>query len=155
PLPLMASPSASIVTDEAVGTDLARAVAFYAPPHLKRGVLFDHPHLRDRTVTFLARDARVHVAHVRKMHVVRQVVDADPRDRYALLPVLLELANAGGVGAEPRRAIGLQMAAGADLDAGDPRIDRLVRRVVAVHTGDLVHARVQVVRERYWLVRVG
>ncbi len=55
-----------------------------------------HPHCRNtsdtvhglyRTVTFLALEARLDVALVRKVNVVRKIVNLNPRYRFLIFPV--------------------------------------------------------------------
>ena len=55
-----------------------------APAHVERVCLRDLLHVLDVAVTCLTRYSGVDVAHVGKVHVLRELVDSDPR--YRLLP---------------------------------------------------------------------
>src|SRR5438034_9260325 len=74
-----------VVTDQAVhagrevGVVQVLAMAGHAPAHLERAVLIHAVHLLHRPVAFLAGQSGAHVPLVIELHVVRQVVDLDPR----------------------------------------------------------------------------
>src|SRR5262249_41694996 len=74
------------------------AVAAHAPAHLERAVLVDAIHVLHRAVALLARQPRAHVALVVELHVVRQVMDLDPRDLLTAVVVARELHDLGLVG---------------------------------------------------------
>src|SRR5690606_5870447 len=144
----------------AVRTDLPLAMAVHTPSHLQGVQLGDAvaavgraaiPHLDllhrlDRAVALLTLQAGVDVTHVREVGVVRQIVDADPRNRLLLTPVGDELLHFRAVRRDQRRTA-RNVTAGAYLHGRNARIDRAIRRVVAVHAGNLVGARVYVVRK--------
>src|SRR5215831_4885882 len=94
----------SVVTGDAVhrrrvvGVVEVLAVAADAPAHLERAVLVHVIHLLHRAVALLARESRAHVALVVELHVVRQVVDHDPRHLLAAVGVGGELLDLGLVG---------------------------------------------------------
>src|SRR4051794_38175147 len=88
PPPDAASPTAGDVSRSSViGSVVTRAavvsgaegrirlsdVTVDAPTHVERGSLVDLFHVLDLTVTRLARHARIHVAHVRKVNVLRKL----------------------------------------------------------------------------------
>src|SRR6202140_5358548 len=64
-----------------------------APAHVERRRLINLLHVLDLAVAGLASNTGVDVPHVREVHVLGQLVDADPRDRLLLVPVRRELLN--------------------------------------------------------------
>ena len=124
--------------------------------------LIDAIHLLDLTMAALTRDAGVHVARVREVHVLGHLVNAQPRHRLprAAFVVVHQLLD---LGALERRMDALdcrtlcadeRMTAHTRADGGHTGIRRLVRSVVAVET---VHAeplhvhRVREVDRLLWL----
>ncbi len=102
-----------------------------------------HPHCRDtsdtvhclhRTMTFLAREARLDVALVRKVNVVRNVVYFNPRYRLLVFPVSGQLEDFGTVANAGYRL----MATHAFADAGHAGNRRLVGIDVTVLARNLV-----------------
>src|SRR5215831_13606865 len=89
----------SVMTDDAVhrrrevGVVEVLAVAAHAPAHLERAELVDAVHLLHGAVALLAGEAGAHVTLVVELHVVRQVVDLDPRDLLATIEVVGELRD--------------------------------------------------------------
>src|SRR5690606_453617 len=71
----------SVVTGCAVIAHLTLDVTVDAPPHVQRCVLEYTGHLLHLTVTRLAAHVSVHVTLVRELYVVRNAVNALPRDR--------------------------------------------------------------------------
>src|ERR1700687_3152985 len=90
-IPLVVTRAA--VVSRAEGRVRLSDVTVDAPTHVERRRLIDLLHILDLAVTRLARHAGVHVPHVRKVHVLRQLVDADPRHRLLLVPVGGELLD--------------------------------------------------------------
>src|SRR5688500_4972418 len=150
----------SVMTDEAVGAHLARAVAVDAPPHLQRvrphhaiaGARassvpdFHFRHRFDRPVTLLAREAGADVTHVREMSVVRNPVDAHPWDRPLLAPVRDQLLHFGAVCGDQRHTT-RNVTARTHLHGRNAGIDRAVGCGMAVHAGDLIGTGMDVMGE--------
>ena len=93
------------------------------------------------------------VPHVRKVDVVRDLVDPNPRNRLLIRPVipdLLDLRLLPLIGPTDNL-----VAAETGSDRGDARIDRPLRREVAVLAVDLVLAGVNGMGERDRLGRFG
>src|SRR5215831_18167191 len=65
-----------------VGGLVAVDVAVDAPAHVERGELVDALHALHLAVAALTRHAGIHVAHVREVHVLGKLMDADPRNRF-------------------------------------------------------------------------
>src|ERR1041385_6552229 len=147
---------------------LLRAVAVHvtahAPAHVERRELIDAFHVLDLPMARLTRDAGVDVTRVREVHVLGELVHAVPRNRNRLRPrageygflisVLVELVELGavvrlvavqGVGGTigPDRGV----AAHAGRPRRQPRIHRLVRRVVTIEAVDTELLHVDAVRE--------
>src|SRR3989441_3731372 len=139
---------ASVVTHGAVARDVALHVAVDAPAHRERGHLV---HLGHATHVAVAGDAALgaqdlDMALVREAHEARQRVHARPHGRLLVDPRLSDLFD--------RRLIGLGrtadylVTAEAGLHGGDPRLARDGHRAVAIQTGDLILAGVDVVAEK-------
>ena len=92
-----------------------------------------------RSVTRLAFDARLDVAIVAELDVLRQPMDLNPFDRFLLFPVLLQYPNALDLVVFERE---LRVASHAELDGGDAGGLGLVGARVAIETLDLEFARV-------------
>src|ERR1700680_3059876 len=117
-----------------------------APTHVERRRLVDLFHVLDLAVACLTSHARVHVAHVREVNVLRKLVDADPRHGLFLVPETRELLNFRLV---PFRGSGHDgVAAHASTDCGEPRVERLICGEVAVEAVHLQRIDVNRVAER-------
>src|SRR5512145_2625282 len=99
PVGCVVSLMGSVVTDAAVVAHLLLDVAADAPSHVEILLLIHGKHVLDGTVTLLTGDTRVHVSHVRELHVVGHLVDADPRNGLILRRELLQLGDFGTRGA--------------------------------------------------------
>ena len=99
----------------------------------------------DRPVTRLTLDARLDVAIVSELDVLRETVDLDPLDRLLLFPVILQDSNALDLVVLGRE---LRMTAHTQFDRGDASGLGLIRPRVAVETIDLELTRVVFVAER-------
>src|SRR5262245_13011485 len=103
----------------------------------------------------LAGDARVHVPHVREVHVLGHLVNTNPRDRlaHAALVEVRQLLDLGalvrGMLAGNRWTLRAddEVTAHARADRGKTRIRGFVRRVVAVQTVQAEPLHVNRVRE--------
>src|SRR6267154_5105893 len=122
-------------------------VAVDAPAHVERRCLVNLLHVLDLAVARLARHAGIDVAHVRKMNVLRKLVDADPRHRLLLIPVRGELFDFR----LPRRHD--CMASHTGPDCRQPWVERFVGGEVAVETVHLKRVHVDRVTERNRLHR--
>src|SRR5687768_586492 len=150
-LPFIPQPC-SIVTHGAVDPGFPLFVTFQAPAHVERALLPHYLHRLDRAMTLLALEAGLDVTHVREVYVVRQIVNAHPRNRTLFLPVGSELLHTGSVRPDHRYATG-QMTTGAYLDGRNPGVDRTIGRGVAIHAGDLIGTGVKLVGESDGLFR--
>src|ERR1700682_890882 len=81
------------VVSRAEGRVRLSDVTVDAPAHVERRRLINLFHVLDLAVTRLTRHAGVHMPHVRKVHVLRQFVDADPRHRLLLFPIRGQLLD--------------------------------------------------------------
>src|SRR4051812_1848915 len=90
---------------------------------------------------------------MREVNMVRQVVDADPRNRLLSFPVCDQLLDTRAVVMRARgRVTARNVTARTNLHWRDTGIDGLVRRIMAVHARDVVRrAGVLVVWEGYRL----
>src|SRR6266481_438783 len=113
-----------------------------APPHVERRRLIDLLHVLDLAVARLTRYSGVHVAHMRKVNVLRELVDAHPWHRLFLIPVAGELLNFRLARCH------YSMAAHAGADRRETRVERLIGGVVAVEAIHLQRAGVNRVGER-------
>src|SRR5579872_7348113 len=106
-------------------------VTAHAPAHVERRVLVDAIHLLYLPVTRLAGDAGVDVTHVREVHVLGQLVNADPRDGFGvrshartdsrLISKLVELLDLGAG------------AGGSEIGGGSLRADEVVAPDACAH----------------------
>src|ERR1700741_5018094 len=96
-------------------------VAVDAPSHVERRCLIDLLHVLYLAVTRLAGDAGVDVPHVREVDVLRELVDADPRHRFLLVPECSELLNLRFV--VRCRALHHRVATHASANRGQPWIE--------------------------------
>lgn len=106
------------MTDRTVRPGIPLFVAVQTPAHAQRSLLPYFAHGLDRTVALLTLEARLDVTHVRKVYVVRKVIDADPGYGPLLLPIGRQLLHPRPVGPDQRDA-SRQMAAGTDLNRGN------------------------------------
>ncbi len=120
-----------------------------APAHAELLMLIDLLHLIDTTMTRHTTDPTCHMGAVVEVHVVRQVVDLDPLDRYV---VRCALSNG-------KQLVALRMhesvAVHARRGRRNSRVARLVYRVVTIPTVDTHLARMQRMAVRnglFWLV---
>lgn len=142
------------MADGAVPGDAALDVATDAPAHRKGLVnLFDHGHLLNITVAGRAVDLSRNVPHMREVDVVRYFVNANPGDRLLIFRVIHELLDLGllpFIGSTDHL-----VATHTRRNRRDPRIDRPLRREVAVLAVDLIHAGMDGMGKRDRLVRIG
>src|SRR5678816_1771897 len=129
-----------------VGGLVAVDVAVDAPAHVERGELVDALHALHLAVAALTRHAGVHVTHVREVHVLRKLVDADPRNGFLGLAarirvVVEELLDFGALPRGDavdlrtvRTDFDLVVASEARADGGESGVRRLVRRVMTIQT---------------------
>lgn len=68
-------------------------MAIDTPRHSHRGNTGNSIHCLDGTVAFLARDARLDVALVRKVNIVRKIVHFNPRYGFTIFPIGDQLQN--------------------------------------------------------------
>src|SRR5688572_4927984 len=93
------------------------------------------------------------MAHMRKVSVVGQIVDAHPRYRLLVLPICDQLLHTRPVRTHHRLST-RNVTAGTHLNGRNARVDRAVCGGMTVHAGDLVRpASVQVVSKCDGLVR--
>ena len=87
----------------------------------------------------------IDVPHVREVHVIRDLIDTDPRNG---LTGRVEVTNLLDFPAlSRRRANDYLVATEAGPDGRNSSIHRTFSRKMAVHTGDLILARVNIMRE--------
>ncbi len=67
--------------------DFSLSMTIDAPRHPHRRNTSDTVHRLYRTMTFLALEARLDVALVREVNVVRNIVNLNPRYRFLVFPV--------------------------------------------------------------------
>src|SRR5262249_23695576 len=103
--------------------------------------LLDPIHVLDGAVAALASDARDDVLAVVEVDEVGQVVDLGPDDGPSLLHGLLHALDLGGLFLHQRVAVH------ADAGRRDPGVAAGARPRVAIETGDLVVAGMDLVRE--------
>src|SRR5688572_21765010 len=142
-----------VVTYAAVPGHLVLHVTVDAPAHAQRRDLFDLSHALDLAV---ARGAGIgaeglDVAHVGEAHEPGERMDAHPLRRLALAPRVPNSLDLRLM--RRRRAADQLMAAHARLERGNPGLARDRCRVMAVHAGDLVLSRMDVVAEKDRLAR--
>ena len=139
--------SISVVADGAVPRDVAFHVATDTPAHRKGLVdLLDHCHFLDLSMAGRTVDFGSDVPQVRKMDVVRDLVDPNPGNRLLPLPVapnVLDLSLLPFIRAQDEL-----VTPPAGRDRRDTGIDRPLCREVAVLAVDLVLTGVNGVRER-------
>ena len=118
------------------------AVASETVAHAQRHLLRDDLHRLDWAVTRLAEDARNDMWTMVEVDVIRQQIDALPRDGLGCGLRIGDLPN--------RRTVGLWHAVTvhADIDWWHRRVARAPDRAVAVLAGDLQGARVKAMRIR-------
>ena len=135
------------MADGAVPGNAALYVASDTPTHRKRLVdLLDNRHFLDVPMAGRAVDFSGDVPHVRKMDVVRDLVDPNPWNRLLPRPVIpdvLDLRLLPFIG--PKDDL---VAPPAGRDRWDAGVDRPLRRKVAVLAVDLVLAGVNGMGER-------
>src|SRR4051812_30004124 len=90
--------SSSVVAGAAIVSRAQRRirladVAVDAPAHVERRCLIDLLHRLDLAVTRLTSNAGIYVPHVRKVHVLRKLVDAYPGHGLFLIPESGQLLN--------------------------------------------------------------
>ena len=95
----------------------------------------------------LAGHSRLHMLAVVEVNKVRQVVDLHPLNRTLLLHRFFQLFNLDGLLLQQRVAIH------ADAGRGNTGMAAGARRIVAVQAGNLVIARVYLVRKGDGLIR--
>ncbi len=66
---------------------ISLSMTIHAPRHPHRRDTSDTVHRLHRTMTFLAREARLDVTLVRKVNVVRNIVNLNPRYRFLVFPI--------------------------------------------------------------------
>src|SRR2546425_6121340 len=132
----------------AIAAHAALHVTGDAPAHLQGRHLIDLGHALDLAVTGDARLRTHHldVPHVGEAHEPRERVDPDPLGRLLPDPGLLDLLDLGLVGR--CRSRDELVTAEAGLHRGDTRLARDRHRGVAVHAGDAILTRVNVVAKK-------
>src|SRR3989475_722978 len=132
----------------AIAAHAALHVTGDAPAHLQGRHLIDLGHALDLAVTGRARlrTQRLNVPHVGKAHEPGERVDPDPLGRLLPDPGLLDLLDLGLVGRRGTRDE--LVTAEARLHRGDTRLARDRHRGVAVHAGDAILTRVNVVAKK-------
>lgn len=105
----------SVVTGDAIDgcVVLRLTVTIDAPTHIELVGDFDDVHSVDLTVTFGAVETALNVRGVTERDVVGKVVNFDPLDGIAILPMLCQFLNFFAVGGH------LTMAIHAGVDAGN------------------------------------
>lgn len=103
------------MTFPAIGGAVSFFMATETPTHDQALGLPDPRHIGNITMAFLALNASPDMPLVRKINVIREVVDLDPRDRFLTVPIALNLLYFRTI-----RAYG-RVTAQAPLDARDPR----------------------------------
>ena len=73
--------------------DIFLRMAIDTPRHSHRGNTGNSIHCLDGTVAFLTGDARLHVALVRKVNIVRKIVHFNPRYGFTIFPVSNQLQD--------------------------------------------------------------
>ena len=80
---------------------LLLSMAVHAPAHVittpDRVPFAEHAHLLNFAMARLARDVRVHVAHVGEVGMIRDLIDTHPGDRLIGLDVALDLLDFFGI----------------------------------------------------------
>ena len=131
----------------AVPGGAALNVATDAPPHRKGLVdLLDHGHLLHIPMAGRAVDLGGNMPHVRKMDVVRNLVDPNPRNGLLIRPIIPDLLDFRLLPFV--RATDDLVATEACPDRWDSGIDGPLCREMAVLAVDLVHAGVNGMGER-------
>ena len=152
------------MTHAAIACHLVFDVTAHAPPHAQRR---DLGHLRHTLYFPVARRARLRaecfdVTHVRETREAGKRVDANPFRRLAIAPRIAHELDLRAFGARSGRvafqslagsATHHLMAAEAGLQCGNPRLARNGGGIMAIHTGDLIFAGVDVVAEKNRLAR--
>jgi hypothetical protein len=139
------------MTDRTVDPDSPFFMTAEAPTHLERGFTPQHGHGFHRAVTGLTRKARLDVTHMRKMNMVREIMNPNPRNRSLRLPIADQLLHTRPVLPHHRHAA-RNVAASTHLYRGDASIDGTIRGRVAVHTGNLIGTGMKLVRKRNGLI---
>src|ERR1043166_3157992 len=143
----------SIVAHAAVATHLVRDVTAYAPSHPQGGDLVDLRHFLDVAV---ARDAGLgteplDVSHVREVDEAGHRMNPEPLGRLSLAPRVADFLDLRLV--RRRGSTHELVASHAGLQRGHPRLTRDGRREMAIHAGDLVLTRMNVVAKEDRLAR--
>ncbi|MCZ6640804.1 MAG: hypothetical protein O7F71_04465 [Gammaproteobacteria bacterium] len=140
--------------------DLVLLVAVEAQAHLPRSIQLkrsiDRPtghansfHGFDGPVTGLAFNAGQHVALVREVNKIRQIMNFDPRYGFLVVPIVHQFAYLRTLGCD------LDMTTDAFRDTGYAGGNGTTCLGVAIHARDLVVACMDLVAELDWLFRAG
>jgi len=107
-----------------------------------------HVHFLNRAMTILAGHPAGNVTLVGKTHIVGEIVDLDPLDRFVLIELLGDFLDEGLVRRDQL------VAAHTGVRWGNARNRRAPGRGVAIFAGDFLIARVQLVAKRDRLRRL-
>lgn len=128
-------------------------VAIYAPPHVEAILSGDNTHILDLTVTFRALEVLQDVRAVAKLDVVGHVVNFDPANRFVVFPRLPDFSYFFPGDGIPTIDAGFAVAIHARVDPGDGRLRPLRRTDMAIPTGDVIFAGMNLVTEGNGLSR--
>jgi len=145
---------AFFVPDRSVDVPWVLAVTAQAPPHVERNADLDLVHLLDRAVAGRAFNlSGLHVRLMREVHMIRQIMNLHPFNRFIVLKVLPQLGEVNRVFVCGVKALHLVVAVHADVGAGNRRMTALLNLRVTVLTLDRHLTGVQLVAERDRLLR--
>ncbi|CAM6053623.1 unnamed protein product [Sphagnum tenellum] len=121
-------------------------MTFHTPSHRKRALLFDTIHFFHITVTGFTRHAFCNVPLMRKIDVIRELVDPDPLNGFTGVIGCSHLLN--------QRTVGLHhiMTVHTDIERRNCCVSRFLYSRVAVLAGNLSDSGVKLMTERNGLL---